>query len=77
LQARLLLVTPELLVLDKPAGLPIAARGGEDLARHLPALRMGKKRDPQPAHRLDTDTAGVLVLGHMDTVHPVGTLARC
>ena len=63
LQARLLLVTPELLVLDKPAGLPIAARTGEDLARHLPALRMGRKRDPQPAHRLDTDTAGVLVLG--------------
>lgn len=63
LQARLLLVTPEILVLDKPAGLPIAARQGEDLARHLPALRMGRKRDPQPAHRLDTDTAGLLVLG--------------
>jgi RluA family pseudouridine synthase len=63
LESRLLLVTPELLVLDKPAGLPIAARQGEDLARHLPALRMGKKRDPQPAHRLDADTAGLLVLG--------------
>ena len=63
LEARLLLVTPELLVLDKPAGLPIAARSGEDLARHLPALRLGRKRDPQPAHRLDADTSGVLVLG--------------
>lgn len=58
-----MLITPDLLALDKPAGLPIAARQGEDLARYLPALRMGRKRDPQPAHRLDTDTAGVLVLG--------------
>jgi tRNA pseudouridine32 synthase / 23S rRNA pseudouridine746 synthase len=29
----------------------------------LPALRLGKRRDPQPAHRLDADTAGCLVLG--------------
>ncbi len=63
LRARLLHVGPEVLVLDKPAGLPVAARSGEDLARLLPALRLGKRRDPQPAHRLDTDTAGCLVLG--------------
>lgn len=56
-------VGPELLVLDKPAGLPVSARSGEDLAHLLPALRMGKRRDPQPAHRLDADTAGCLVLG--------------
>ena len=54
---------PELLVLDKPAGLTVSARNGEDLTRYLPALRLGKRRDPQPAHRLDTDTAGCLVLG--------------
>ena len=51
------------MVLDKPAGLPVSARSGESLEAALPALRLGKKRDPQPAHRLDADTAGCLVLG--------------
>ncbi|MGK7866130.1 RluA family pseudouridine synthase [Falsiroseomonas sp. E2-1-a20] len=50
-------------MLDKPAGLPVSARQGESLDAWLPALRLGKKRLPQPAHRLDADTAGVLVLG--------------
>lgn len=63
LRARLLHVGPEVLVLDKPAGLPVSARSGESLERWLPALRLGKRRDPQPAHRLDADTAGCLVLG--------------
>jgi RluA family pseudouridine synthase len=53
------------LVLDKPAGLPVhrGPRGGPSLEDWLPALRFGKRRDPQPAHRLDADTAGCLVLG--------------
>jgi RluA family pseudouridine synthase len=63
LRARLLHVGPEVLVLDKPAGLAVSARSGESLERWLPSLRMGKRRDPQPAHRLDADTAGCLVLG--------------
>ncbi|PWS34257.1 RNA pseudouridine synthase [Falsiroseomonas bella] len=63
LRARLLHVGPELLVLDKPSGMPVSARSGESLEHWLPALRMGKRRDPQPAHRLDADTAGCLVLG--------------
>lgn len=63
LQARILHLGPELLVLDKPAGMPVSARQGETLENWLPALRLGKKRLPQPAHRLDTDTAGCLVLG--------------
>ncbi|WP_372622987.1 RluA family pseudouridine synthase [Falsiroseomonas sp.] len=50
-------------MLDKPAGLPVSARTGESLDAWLPALRLGKRRDPQPAHRLDADTAGCLVLG--------------
>ena len=52
-----------MLILDKPGGLPVSARSGESLETWLPALRMGKRRDPQPAHRLDADTAGCLVLG--------------
>jgi RluA family pseudouridine synthase len=63
LRARLLHVGPDVLVLDKPAGLAVSARSGESLERWLPSLRMGKRRDPQPAHRLDADTAGCLVLG--------------
>ncbi|WP_137180573.1 RluA family pseudouridine synthase [Roseomonas sp. AR75] len=63
LRARLLHVGPEVLVLDKPAGLPVSSRAGDALERWLPSLRMGKRRDPQPAHRLDADTSGCLVLG--------------
>lgn len=63
LQAAILHQGPEVLVLDKPAGLPVSARQGETLESWLPALRLGKKRLPQLAHRLDTDTAGCLVLG--------------
>ncbi len=51
------------MVLDKPAGLAVSARQGESLEGWLPALRLGKGRDPQFAHRLDMDTAGCLVLG--------------
>jgi RluA family pseudouridine synthase len=63
LRARILHLGPELLVLDKPAGLAVSARSGESLEQWLPALRLGKRRDPQPAHRLDADTAGCLALG--------------
>lgn len=53
------------LILDKPAGLPVHAgpRGGASLEDWLPALRQGKRHLPQPAHRLDADTAGCLALG--------------
>ena len=63
LASRLLHLDAEVMVLDKPAGLAVSARSGESLERWLPALRLGKRRDPQPAHRLDADTAGCLVLG--------------
>ena len=54
-----------MLILDKPAGLAVHAgpRGGPSLEDWLPRLAFGKKRLPQPAHRLDMDTAGCLVLG--------------
>lgn len=65
LATRLLHQDDRLLILDKPAGLPVHAgpRGGPSLEDWLPALALGKRRIPQPAHRLDTDTAGCLVLG--------------
>ncbi len=55
----------EVLILDKPAGLPVhrGPRGGPSLEDWLPALRGGKRHLPQPAHRLDADTAGCLALG--------------
>lgn len=65
LRARVLHADAEVLVLDKPAGLPVHAgpRGGPSLEDWLEALRMGKRHRPQPAHRLDADTAGCLALG--------------
>lgn len=102
LAARVLHIRPDVLVIDKPAGLPIdpgrppaapparaggnaAHPGGNDpragrntprgdaappargskpsLADWLPLLQLGRRHPPQPVHRLDTDTAGCLVLG--------------
>ena len=62
---RLLHRDDAVLVLDKPAGLPVhrGPRGGPSVEDWLPALAFGKRRFPQPAHRLDADTAGCLVLG--------------
>jgi RluA family pseudouridine synthase len=64
-QNRVLHLDEATLILDKPAGLAVhpGPRGGASLTDWLPALRLGKRRDPQPAHRLDTDTAGCLALG--------------
>jgi RluA family pseudouridine synthase len=65
LAARLLLLRAEVMVLDKPAGLPVhtGPRGGPSVEDWLEPLRMGKRHRPQPVHRLDADTAGCLVLG--------------
>lgn len=63
--ARILLLRDDVLVLDKPAGLPVhrGPRGGPSIEDWLEPLRMGRRHLPQPAHRLDADTAGCLVLG--------------
>ncbi len=56
---------PEVLVLNKPAGL--AVQGGTKIRRHvdglLPALTFDADEPPRLVHRLDKDTSGVLVLG--------------
>ena len=72
----ILLLRDDALVLDKPAGLPVhrGPRGGASIEDWLEPLRMGKRHLPQPAHRLDADTAGCLVLGR--TKPALGTLGR-
>jgi len=63
--SRLLYRDALMLVIDKPAGLPVhpGPKGGETLFHHLDALRFGLPRRPEAAHRLDRDTSGCLVLG--------------
>ena len=65
--ARLLYRDGLMLVLDKPAGLPVHREPGaprvETLTDWLDALRFGLPRRPEIVHRLDRDTSGCLVLG--------------
>lgn len=77
LLARLLHRDALMLVVDKPAGLPVHAGpgGGRTLTDHLPSLRFGLPRDPELAHRLDRDTSGCLVLGrHRQALARLGAL---
>lgn len=64
LQARVLYRDDAVIALDKPAGL--AVQGGSGQSRHLDgmldALRFGSGERPRLVHRLDKDTAGVLLL---------------
>lgn len=61
---RILYIDATLLAVDKWRGLPVSGhpRGGTTVEAHLDSLRFGYTRRPQPAHRLDTDTSGVLLL---------------
>lgn len=54
----------EALVIDKPGGLPVERprRGGAALEDHFEQLKLGFQRAPMPAHRLDQDTSGCLLL---------------
>ncbi|HEX2137556.1 MAG TPA: RNA pseudouridine synthase [Microvirga sp.] len=77
--ARVLYRDALMLVLDKPAGLPVhpGPKGGETLHRHLDALRFGLPRRPEVAHRLDRETSGCLVLGrHAKALARLGELFR-
>jgi tRNA pseudouridine32 synthase/23S rRNA pseudouridine746 synthase len=68
-----------MLVVDKPAGLPVhpGPKGGETLVHHLDALRFGLPRRPEVAHRLDKDTSGCLVLGrHPKALARLGELFK-
>ena len=62
---RILLVDAHVLILDKPAGLAVhpGPATPHSLEAHLIHLRQRFVRPPAPAHRLDRDTSGCLVLG--------------
>src|SRR3954447_21961566 len=66
-----------MLVVDKPAGIPVHAGpgGGPNLEALFDALRFGLPRAPALAHRLDRDTSGCLVLGrHRKALAKLGKL---
>jgi len=74
--ARLLYRDALMLVIDKPAGIPVhaGAGGGVNLETAFEALRFGLPRPPALAHRLDRDTSGCLVLGR--NRHALATLGK-
>ena len=77
LERRLLYRDGLVLVLDKPAGLPVHAgpKGGPNLEDQLDALTFGLPRRPHLAHRLDRDTSGCLVLGrHAKALRRLGAI---
>jgi 23S rRNA-/tRNA-specific pseudouridylate synthase len=77
IQARVLYRDGLILVIDKPAGLAVHAgpSGAPNLEECFDDLRFGLPRPPALAHRLDADTAGVLVLGrHPKALAKLGRL---
>jgi tRNA pseudouridine32 synthase/23S rRNA pseudouridine746 synthase/23S rRNA pseudouridine1911/1915/1917 synthase len=66
-----------ILVIDKPAGIPVHAGpgGGPNLEQQFDGLRFGLPYPPALAHRLDRDTSGCLVLGrHPKALRRLGAL---
>jgi tRNA pseudouridine32 synthase/23S rRNA pseudouridine746 synthase/23S rRNA pseudouridine1911/1915/1917 synthase len=66
-----------MLVIDKPAGIPVHAGpgGGPNLEQYFGPLAFGLPRLPALAHRLDRDTSGCLILGrHRKALARLGRL---
>src|SRR5450631_3908985 len=79
IQARVLYRDGLMLIIDKPAGLPVhrGPKGGASLEDYFDALRFGLPRAPSLAHRLDRDTSGCLVLGrHRKALALLGKLFK-
>jgi tRNA pseudouridine32 synthase / 23S rRNA pseudouridine746 synthase len=79
IQARVLHRDGLMLVIDKPAGLPVhrGPKGGPNLESSFEYLRFGLPRPPVLAHRLDRDTSGCLVLGrHRKATASLGLLFK-
>ncbi len=68
LRARVLYRDGQIIVIDKPAGLPV--HGGptakDNIEAKLGALAFGLSQPPIPTHRLDHDTSGCLILARND-----------
>jgi tRNA pseudouridine32 synthase/23S rRNA pseudouridine746 synthase len=64
LSARVLYRDSQIIVIDKPAGLPVhrGPRAKDSIESLLGALKFGLSQAPVPAHRLDHDTSGCLIL---------------
>lgn len=64
LDSRILHRDANLLILDKPAGIPVhrGPSGRPSLEDALAPLAFGLRAPPVPAHRLDHDTSGCLAL---------------
>jgi tRNA pseudouridine32 synthase / 23S rRNA pseudouridine746 synthase len=64
LKGRILYDADGILCLNKPAGLPVdgGKSGQESLTDWLPGLGKHPSKPPSPAHRLDQDTSGCLLL---------------
>lgn len=77
LLSRLLYRDGLMLIIDKPAGLPVHAGpgGGPNVEQYLDVLRFGLPKLPALAHRLDRDTSGCLILGrHAKALRKLGKL---
>jgi tRNA pseudouridine32 synthase/23S rRNA pseudouridine746 synthase/23S rRNA pseudouridine1911/1915/1917 synthase len=77
IESRLLYRDGLMLILNKPAGIPVhlGPGKGEHLEMYLDALRFGLPKPPALAHRLDRDTSGCLILGrHAKALRRLGGL---
>lgn len=63
LEDHIIFVDGDVIVIDKPAGLPVDAprRGGDSIEARIDELKLGFKRPPAAMHRLDQDTSGCLL----------------
>lgn len=78
-RGRLLYRDGLMLVINKPAGLPVhrGPKGVEAFEDYFDALRFGLPRPPTLAHRLDRATSGCLVLGrHRKALALLGKLFK-
>ena len=74
---RVLFKNDDIIVLNKPAGLPVhyGKGGGVNLEQFFGLLRFEMPTNPLLAHRLDKDTSGCLVLGrHKNALAKLGKM---
>ncbi|MEO7564025.1 MAG: RNA pseudouridine synthase [Sphingomicrobium sp.] len=77
LSERILFTDGEVIVIDKPAGLPVdpPRNGGPSVDAFVDELRLGFRSSPVAMHRLDTDTTGCLLFARNSKARKVIQLA--